>query len=148
MISLVSIQQWIKDLVFGRKIPSRYKYITVDFKKTPVEEMPRVVEKSKTTTKIVNGERIVVLPFEDPDKLTQFVDIHKTTIYKYMLSRFESAIRHKRKSTFLFQFGNTKKYAQVYPDKYESQLNKMLDFFVGIEDYESATKCRDLIRGL
>lgn len=46
----------------------------------------------------------------------------------------------------IFKFNNPNKVAEINRDKYESQLNAMMKWFVEVEDYESASECRDLIR--
>lgn len=145
-ISFSSIREWIHDLIFGRTIPKPIKYMTVDIQKlsTPFPVPP---PKLQASIRRLNGERIVVLPFEDPAKLTDFVNSHKNMVYCYMLRRFEIALQNKRKSVVLFQLGNSTKVAELKPDNYRLQLSKMLTFFVGIEDYESAGRCRDLIKG-
>ncbi len=139
------IREWVHDLIYGRKIPKRFKYMTVDITKT---QKPIVSPKAKPSIRIIRGERIVVLPFDDPAMLVPFAEANKQMVYVYMLFRFVTALKKKKSSVILFQFGNTKKIAQITPDKFEAQLTKMLNFFVKTEDYESATQCRDLLRGL
>jgi hypothetical protein len=140
--SFSSIREWIRDLIFGRAIPKKYRYMTVEVSKSP---LPIVQEKAKPAIKLLNGERIIGLPFEDPAQLTEFIESHKNMVYRYMLKRFELAIQNKKKNVVLFQFGNSKKIARVLPEGYRLQLTKMLQHFVQIEDYESASRCRDLI---
>lgn len=140
--SLSSIHEWIRDLIFGRTIPKKYRYTTVHVQKVLVPAAPKKVRPS---IKILNGERIIVLPFEDPARLIDFINGHKNMVYQYMLKRFEIATHNKKNSVVLFQFGNSKKMAQVLPAGYTLQLTRMLQHFVQIEDYESASRCRDLI---
>jgi hypothetical protein len=145
MITFALIRQWVRELIFGRSIPAKNRYMTVDINKVPII---RPVERAKPAIKYLNGDHIIVLPFDDPLDLSSFIEQHKDMVYRYMLKRFEHALHRKKTSVILFQFGNTKKIARVKSTGYNLQLTKMLEFFVGIEDYESATLCRDLIRGL
>lgn len=141
------LKEWIHDLLHGRKIPKRYKYMTVDIQKS-AKPLPVVPPKVKPSIRMIQGERIVVLPFDNPDLLAPFAEEHQDMVYRYMLTRFRQAFEYKKPSVMLFQFGSSTKIAQITADKYKSQLGKMLDFFVKIEDYEAAGQCRDLIQGI
>ncbi len=145
MISFSKIREWVHDLIYGRTIPKRFRYMTVDIQKT---KTPVSTPKAKPSIRLIRGERIIILPFDDPKMLAPFAEANQDMVYRYMLTRFQSAFKYKKSTVVLFQFGNTKKIAQITSDKFETQLTKMLEFFVKIEDYESATQCRDLIRGL
>lgn len=148
MITLSSLREWVHDLIYGRKIPKRFKYMTVDITKTITPISPPIPLKVQPSIRMFNGERIIVLPFNDPAKLLEFVETNRDMVYRYILSRFQQATKNNKTSIMLFQFGSSKKFAQITSDKRETQLSKMLEFFVSKEDYDSAIQCRDLIRGL
>lgn len=147
-ISLSSIREWVRDLIFGRAIPKRYRYMTVEFDKSKTPLLPPPAEKVIPSIKYLNGERIVTLPFDDPMKLPLFINDHKEMVYRYVLKRFLMSMKNNKKTVVLFQFGNSKKVAQIKEESYKLQLTRMLEFFVEIEDYESATQCRDLLQGI
>lgn len=92
-------------------------------------------------------KNVVVLPFEDPQLLAHFAETNRSVVYKYLLKRLKTAIHSNMDSITIFQFSSQKS-AEIEKSKYDSQLNIMMKWFVETEDYESAGKCRDLLRHL
>lgn len=88
----------------------------------------------------------MVLPFDDPQLLSHFAETNREVVYKYLLKRLKKAIHQNMDGVRIFQFNNPNKVAEINRDKYESQLDTMMRWFVETEDYESAGECRDLIR--
>jgi hypothetical protein len=139
---LIEIKNAFKDLIFGREI---------EVEPTIVQES--LPNESQIITKksflAQTGETFIVLPFENPDRLIDFADQHPDLMFKYIMKRVSKAVRKNLPSITLFQFGNSQKnLAIIFEDKYKFQLDKMMDWFIKTEDYESASACRDIIRQL
>jgi len=155
---LQNLQVALSDLVFGRKLPPQPKrVITVDIQKelseqlepqseSPLESLPQ--NEPNQLQKNLSNEKIVVLPFNDPQLLSHFSETNREVVYKYLLKRLRKAVKFNMDGIVIFRFNNPQKIASIGRDKYESQLNTMMDWFVETEDYESAGECRDLIRQL
>ena len=155
---LLKLQVVLSDLVYGRKAPERkVKRRTLPKildRKQPVLENKREKKLSVSIYENVvnfliqksNGDKVVVLPFEDPTILTLFSDRYKNHVFKYILRRLNRAIHGNYDYVDIFEFGNTKTIAQINSKNYETQLNVILKYFLKIEDYETASACRDLIR--
>jgi hypothetical protein len=88
---------------------------------------------------------LIVLPNDNPFALKQFTELHTTLVFKYILKRVRKAVKNDMSSVNLFQFGDTRKLAQISRTEYESQLNILMNYFVNIEDYELAARCRDTL---
>jgi hypothetical protein len=158
----------LSDLVYGRELPPQPKVvITVDVQKeltpTPQPENPAPNESPASLAealpvlkqndqillpKNLSSEKLVVLPFDDPQLLSHFAETNREVVYKYLLKRLKKAIHHNMDGVRIFQFNNPNKVAEIGRDKYQSQLDTMMTWFVETEDYESAGECRDLIRQL
>jgi hypothetical protein len=134
----------IHDLIFGRAVPVTPKATTVDIQRTKVS----VPKRASATTRMLGGHHIIVLPFDNPQLMPSFTENNKHLVYHYVLKKMKRAIRNKMETLPLFQFGNTDKVAQLTKPGYEHHLKLMMEYFVKIEDYESATVCRDLIQQL
>lgn len=146
---LSNIKQLVHDLIFGRVPPEKVNVMTVDisraFEKLP-EPVVTIPQKATPAIKTFQGERIVVLPFDDPKRFPEFTEVHKKIVFQYVLKRIVHAVRKNKKYVSLFQFGNSQHIMRLPETNFEGQLNTMLKYFVEIEDYETATVCRDAIR--
>jgi hypothetical protein len=164
---LSNLRTAVSDLVYGRPVPPQpKKVITVDIQKeltpnpqlespTPnespasllAEALPVIKQNDQILPpKSLSSEKLVVLPFDDPQLLSHFAETNREVVYKYLLKRLKKAIHQNMDGVRIFQFNNPNKVAEINRDKYESQLDTMMRWFVETEDYESAGECRDLIR--
>ena len=134
----------IRDLIYGRPAPPATPIPTV-VKPTPVVSTP---PRAVAGTRMIAGHRVIVLPFDDPHMMPSFTENNKHLVYYYVLKKMKRAVRNKLDTLPLFQFGNSDKVAQLTRPGYEHHLKLMMEYFVKIEDYESATICRDLIQQL
>ena len=91
-------------------------------------------------------EELIVLPSDNPFALKQFTELHTDLVFKYILKRVRKAVKNDMPSVNLFQFGNTRRLAQLARTDYEDQLNKLMSYFVDKEDYELAARCRDTLK--
>jgi len=164
---LQSLKVALNDLMHGRPVPEQpTKVLTVEIQKSlpseqsqpqapnqspPEQNQLSVEEKQQITSQaILNqpNEKLVVLPFDDPQLLAHFADHHKDVVYKYLLKRITKAIKLNWSEVTIFQFGSSQKIAQIGRAKFEAQLTVMMDWFVSTEHYELAGNCRDLIKSL
>jgi len=165
---LQSLRVALNDLIHGRPIQEQpTKILTVEIQKSLPNEQSQspepnpqelsqpnnlsVDEKRQLTSQAIlsqSNEKLVVLPFDDPQLLAHFADHHKDVVYKYLLKRITKAIKLNWSEVTIFQFGSSQKIAQIGRAKFEAQLTVMMDWFVSTEHYELAGNCRDLIKSL
>ena len=157
---LQSLRTALSELVNGRPMtppPEKTMVITVDIQKqlnqqnepaSQPESPPAVPQVEANLHPSLKNEKIVVLPFDDPNLLSEFAKTNRDVVYKYLLKRLKKAIDMKMDGVVVFQFKTQQKVANIGRDRYEAQLNEMMSWFVETEDYESAATCRDLIRQL
>lgn len=150
----------IRNLVYGRphsiKLVERKspkKIIIVDISRqkstSPIpisrEEQLRIMLRSVQSQ---SKNNIIVLPFDDPTLLAEFTNKNRSLIFTYILGRLTHAINQDWSAVTLFQFANSKKLAEIKRTFYKDQLDVLMDWFVNVEDYESATECRELLKQL
>lgn len=165
---LQQLQIALSDLVYGRPLtPPKKVVMTVNIQKelatNPQLENPSPNESPASLAealpvlkqndqillpKNLSSEKLVVLPFEDPQLLSHFTETNREVVYKYLLKRLKKAIHQNMDSVTIFQFNTPNRIAEIGRDKYQSQLDTMMGWFVETEDYESAGECRDLIHHL
>jgi excinuclease UvrABC helicase subunit UvrB len=75
----------------------------------------------------------------------QLTELHGDLVYKYILKRIRKAVREDMSYVTLFQFGPSRKLAQLSRHEYETQLNTLMTYFVKKENYELAARCRDTL---
>jgi hypothetical protein len=153
------LKQSLQELVSGRQTPSPVtRTVVVKVEKT-VHQEPSSLQnppspqslssepepKSPQVSEQPQNEELIVLPSDNPFALKQFTELHTDLVFKYLLKRIRMAVREDMPSVNLFQFGNTRKLAQIARPEYETQLNSLMDYFVKKEDYELAARCRDTL---
>lgn len=156
---LQSLRTALSELVNGRPMtppPQKTMVITVDIQKElnpqnqesqPTSQPESPMAQVESLHPSLQNEKIVVLPFEDPNLLSEFTKNNRDVVFKYLLKRLKKAIDMKMDGIVVFQFKQNR-VANIGRDRYEAQLNEMMSWFVETEDYESAATCRDLIRKL
>ena len=151
---LLYFQNALSDLIYGRpqiikkQTNPRINIVDINTVKSTVSKS-NIIEYENVVNHLLqnsDGKSSIILPFEDPITLASFGETYKTHVFNYILRRLSIAINNKLDSIDIFEFGNTKTTAQINSANYETQLNTILKYFLKIEDYESASTCRDLIR--
>lgn len=140
-----NLWMYFKEILFGKSEAPQPKVLTVDVMKIKAS-IPK--QRARPYTRILNGHKIIVLPFEETTELNQFVEENKKMVYDYVLRKLVKAVKNGTKDLPLFQLGNTDKFAQVSKNSFPEHLERMQNFFVKTEDYESAQVCQDLIKKL
>lgn len=150
------LKQSLRELVSGRQTPEPVtRTVVVKVEKTVHQEpsnlqslksLPNEPEpQSPLPNEQPQNEELIVLPSDNPFALKQFTELHTDLVFKYLLKRIRKAVREDMPSVNLFQFGNTRKLAQIARPEYETQLNSLMEYFVKKEDYELAARCRDTL---
>lgn len=158
-----NIQLAVSELIHGRKLPdpppkvitvniqkhvSKNRSVPIRIEKDPVVSLNETTELAKTAVLKQADDTPVVLPFTDPQLLKHLTVTHRDVVFTYLLKRLRAAIVNNSPSVILFQLGASQHAVQIARSKYESQLIKMMNWFVETENYESAGACRDLISQL
>lgn len=159
-----NIRLAISELIHGRKLPDpppkvitvniqkqqiqKNRSVPVRIEKDPVVSINETTELAKSAVLKQSDDTPVVLPFTDPQLLKHLTVTHRDVVFTYLLKRLRTAIGNNSPSVILFQLGTSPHAVQIARSKYESQLVKMMNWFVETENYESAGACRDLISQL
>jgi hypothetical protein len=150
------LKQSLRELVSGRQTQEPVtRTVVVKVEKTVHQEQSNLQSpkslssepepQSAPSSEQPQNEELIVLPSDNPFALKQFTELHTDLVFKYLLKRIRMAVREDMPSVNLFQFGNTRKLAQIARPEYETQLNSLMDYFVKKEDYELAARCRDTL---
>tara|TARA_Y100000114_G_C11500064_1_gene203979 strand:+ start:27 stop:452 length:426 start_codon:yes stop_codon:yes gene_type:complete len=79
------------------------------------------------------------------DYMEEYLSINKGIIYEYMLERFCYSVRAGEEEIDMFLFdGNDIPLTSVRGD-WKECLNKMIDFYVDLEEYEKCAVCKQLL---
>jgi hypothetical protein len=143
------LKQSLQDLLIGRQTPSpTIRTVVVKVEKTINQQQSLQDEPDQAKQPVseqLQNEELIVLPNDNPFVLKQFTELHTDLVFKYILKRIRKAVREDMSFVNLFQFGNTRRLAQIARPEYESQLNSLMEYFVKKEDYELAARCRDTL---
>ena len=147
------LKQSLRELVRGRPAPTLpTRTVLVKVEKTvnqtepsPPNQQNQAEEKNLLKNPLPQNEDLIILPSDNPFVLKQFTELHADLMYKYILKRIRKAVKEDMSYITLFQFGDTRKLAQISRTEYETQLNTLMTYFVENENYELAARCRDTL---
>lgn len=91
---------------------------------------------------------VLTFPTNNRTIIKKYIDNNRDVFYGYLLSHLTSAIDNGESSITLFQFEDGSRVTEINRDQFQEQLTMMMNWYVSVENYESAGECRDLIRRL
>lgn len=144
----------ISDLIKGRPVPVQ-KIFTVNIKKrirkdtaieTPRVDMPSPIAPTMWIDPFTDSPVVSVPVEETSASFNHFINENKDLISRYLLGRIEVAIEKNIDSVIIYRFETSENIFRISKTEYEVCLNKLMEYFVRIEDYKFAAFCRDAIK--
>jgi protein-arginine kinase activator protein McsA len=90
---------------------------------------------------------MIKLPNKSISQFEKFISADPKTFYTFTLKKIGKAIDENKKDVILMIL-ESNKIASVKREHFPKGLEKALEYFVEVEDYESATLCRDYLNKL
>lgn len=88
---------------------------------------------------------MIVLPITKMNGSFQtFLNANSDLMYRYTVKQIAYAIKKNLSQINLYRLGNTRYIATIRRHQYMKNVEFALKYFITMEDYEWAAKCRDL----
>jgi len=91
---------------------------------------------------------MIIFPSTSVGTFTKFFSTRKDIVFKYIIREIEKAVSVNQLRIQLFKFEEYQTIASLDKSEYLMTTEMALEFFIENEMYESAGKCRDLIKVL
>jgi len=89
--------------------------------------------------------KLSIVPNMDYSQIISIPGV-KELIMDELLKAIKDGVNNKRKSISLFSLANTDYYIELEKNQWSLSLQKALDHYVELEDYNKCIECRDLIK--
>lgn len=114
----------------------------------PAQEQP-ILESPLRLPEIVSVEKengAPNIPPVNPKILNEFLLKYPTLVYKYVYKQLKTAIRDDVDSVILFNMPHLGSIARIDRKDYVLALEKMIEHFILVEEYERVPDCQSLLR--
>lgn len=88
------------------------------------------------------------IPIQNKGEFVSIIDdpTIKDIIFSCIISGVKEAIQHKQKEATILEINSSGMYVSLDKDKWEPALNKTLEYFTSLEDYNTCIEIQELIK--
>ena len=90
-------------------------------------------------------DELPTLPATTISSLEKAVNADKSKIYNFLLKRFSKSVKNKNSMVVLFKLANSEDIVAVSREDYFDFVNKLIEHFIKVEEYEKVIKCKTLL---
>ena len=88
------------------------------------------------------------IPLQDGGGYDSIVDDPnvKDIIFSCIISGVKEAVQHKQKEAAILELNSSGMYISLDKDKWEPALNKTIEYFTSLEDYDTCIEVQELLK--